>query len=367
MQKAKPNYPKIIFKICTIATFAATSLFLVVAGFATQHEMHFGFKESGDIDYKVQLRADNFLGEAELAAGDTYLASLIDKISAEYKYGASFTEPVTGDYEYKFVATIGADRENGEKYWTRTYDLAETKYATVEDVAKLNISERIEVDYVKYAQLLEDFRGEYDLAARGSLKVEMQIAGEFTTEIMDRPAVLNSNIELDVPLTEESINLTVSTDTDNNGKLYTRKYNIETDAHRFSRFAGLMLAVATAYLILKAIVDAVISRRAHCYEYTVEKLREEYDNIIVDIEKAPKVAGLNVSTVKSFDELLDVYNSIQMPINFYEEKGESHFLLISEKLAWQFVLRENDFIEKPAKNKPAKTAKRKSAKRRARK
>ena len=195
----------------------------------------------------------------------------------------------------------------------------------------------------------------------------MLISGDFTTEIMDRPALLDSEISLAIPLAEESIDIIIETNTDNNGKIYTKYISVETGEHRFCRLAGLLLAVGTIYLIVKMIVDAIVARRTHRYEFTVSKLREEYDNIIVDIDKAPKIKGLNVSTVKDFDELLDVYNTVKMPINFYEEDGESHFLLVSEKLAWQYVLREDDFIENPAKTKPKTKKKTKQTRRRARK
>ncbi len=364
----KPNYSRIIFCICTIAVFIVTSGYLILSGFATQQEVHFGYKEGGDIDYSVKLKEGNFLEETELKSGDTYLAGLVEQIPAYYKYQANFTAPVSGDYAYQFVATIGAERDNGEKYWTKTYDLTEEKQASIDNSQKLVITEHVDIDYAQYAKYLEAFREEYGLAAKGTLKVTMLITGDFTTEIMDRPALLDSEISLSIPLAEESIDIIVETNTDNNGKVYTKYISVETGEHRFCRLAGLLLAVATIYLIGKLIVDGIVARRTHRYEYTVSKLREEYDNLIVDIDKAPKIKGLNVSTVKDFDELLDVYNTVKMPINFYEEDGESHFLIVSEKLAWQYVLRENDFIERPAKTKSkAKKKKTKQTRRRARK
>ncbi len=352
-EKIKSAIPRLVFKASVFVVFTITSAFLILSGFDTVRELHFGYKEQGNIDYAVSLKGDNFLGENTAAAGETYYSDLIENINAKFKYGADFTEAVSGKYNYQFVATVRAQKDNGDDFWTKSYDITEPSAHELKDSRKLRINATQVINYQKYNQILRDFSEEYQQAATGTLQVSMIINGEFQAEIMDKPATLDSAINFEIPLARDSVNVTVKTNTDNNGKIYTKKISIDDDNHRFSRITGMFLAGATVYLVICQALALRRDRNAHRFEYTVTKLRDEYDDIIVDIKGAPKIKGLNVTTVQAFDELLDVYNSVKMPINYYEAKDGAHFILISGKLAWQYVMKESDFIEKPASKRRA--------------
>ena len=358
-EKTKSAIPRIVFKTCVFIVFSVMSAFLILNGLDLTRELHFGYKEQGNIEYSVALKGDNFLNTTTQEAGETYFADLIDQIKANFQYGADFTESVTGDYTYQFIATISAQKANGENYWSQRYELTEPSTQKLKNARKLRIDVTQNIDYQKYNQILQDFITTYRLTTAGKLQVSMVINGEFQAAITDQLAALDSSIDFTVPLASDSVDVTITTNTDNNGKIYTKKVNIDDDVRRFSRIAGSLLAAATIYLVICQILAILRERKAHLYEYSVAKLREEYDDIIVDIKEAPKTTGLNIVAVAEFDELLDVYNSIKMPINYYEAKDGAHFILINGKLAWQYIAKKTDFIEKtvPRRHRSARRRK----------
>ncbi len=355
-EKIKSAWPHIVFKICVFVALIVTCIYLLVYGFSTVREYHFGYKETGDIDYTVNLLDGNFLNEKSLKSGEVYYAESIESIDATYKYGADFTDPVTGDYTYYLYATVSASSDNGDKLWSNSTQITDSVTKHISNSKKLRISAKQLVRYSEYENIMQRFAEQYH-ATTGELKIYLSVKGNFDTEIMDRQVALDSNINLTVPLATEAVTISAVTDTKNDGKIYTRKANIDSDRHRFCRFAGVLIAFALLYLTVSMIQAAHAERKAHYYEYSVNKLREEYDSIIVDLKTAPKVAGLHIAHVQGFDELLDVYNSIKQPINYYEAKDGAHFILINGRLAWQFVI--------PKEKKTRKTAlKRRVARRR---
>ena len=354
-EKVKSAWPHIVFKFCVFVALVFTCAYLLLYGLDTTREYHFGYKEHGDIDYSVQLKSGNFFNEESIAAGETYFSDSIDAIDTTFKYGASFTDAVTGDYEYYLVASVVANEDNGDKLWSNSTQITEATKKSLNNSKKLAINTQEIIYYREYDQIMQRFTEEYGPSA-GTLRVYLVVRGNFTTEVMDRPVKLDSTISLSMPLAKKAVNMTVSTDTDNNGKIYTKKVNIDDDRHHFCRFAGMMLFFAILYLAFALIRNHYHERRANAYEYTVDKYRENYDNIIVDLKTPPKTGHLHIAHVQTFGELLDVYNSVKQPINYFEAKDGAHFLLVNGRLAWVFI------VPKPKTKKPV--LKRRAARRR---
>ena len=66
--------------------------------------------------------------------------------------------------------------------------------------------------------------------------------------------------------------------------------------------------------------------------------------------KLPELDGVNVVDVTSFEELLDVYNEVRMPINHcHINNYESIFIIINDKMAWRYVFEINS-VFKPTGN-----------------
>ena len=45
--------------------------------------------------------------------------------------------------------------------------------------------------------------------------------------------------------------------------------------------------------------------------------------------------------MSSFEELLDVYNEVRMPINFCQDEDKSTFIIINDSIVWIYVLRKD--------------------------
>ena len=81
----------------------------------------------------------------------------------------------------------------------------------------------------------------------------------------------------------------------------------------------------------------MINRQNHLYASTLKKYVDSHDSIIANVENLPDITDLNTVRVSSFEELIDVYNEVRMPINYCRiNKKRAVFIIIKDKMAWKY-------------------------------
>ena len=177
----------------------------------------------------------------------------------------------------------------------------------------------------------------------GKLEVSLVITGDLTNSLFSNKMPLKSEMSISVPLTEQAVEVSINTDAKNKEQVLASAPKMTDSAIIACRIAGLLFVAIT---IIAAFASHYVGRIKEAgveYELNVKKLLSSYDSIIVDLKTAPNLAGIKVSEVDDFDELLDVYNSIHQPINFYTSRNTSIFIIINEKMAWKFTVRLSDY------------------------
>ena len=323
---------------------------LIIAGIKHGEDISINYEEKSAIDYRVYLKPNKFFETSFLPAGRTYITSLIDYLDIDYTYGFEFDAPVSGDYSYYFVATLSADRitnsaSTGGNYWSRDYALTEPISGKIDNARTLNLDYNLKVDYEKYNKILSEFKATYSLAAEGTLKVAMVIKGEVANEKLDDPIALDTNLSLSVPLTEQSIEVSAATDTTENQHNITSHIDGDSPSYLTMRIVGVVACAGAIALAIVAFCLRKKLKHASRYEDKIKKILSDYDSVIVDVDQQPKLTGVNVLTVNDFDELLDVYNSIHLPISYYRDSKSANFIIINEKMAWRYTIVAKDFDE----------------------
>ena len=58
----------------------------------------------------------------------------------------------------------------------------------------------------------------------------------------------------------------------------------------------------------------------------------------------PNLAKFQKFEVKTFEELLDAYNEVRLPINYYQNKSgtESTFFIANENIVWIYHLKKRN-------------------------
>ena len=337
---------KRILMIILIFVCAVFGVFLCVLGFSPYNGVELVQKTNNDLDYTVSLKDNNYFEKNVLPSGGKYISNLIDHFNVSFKYNSEFTQPVSGSYSYQIIATISANESKSQSsasYWSREFKLFQSDAKEIRETRSLTFTDEVKVDYDVYNNLLRDFKMSYSLSAMGKLEVSLVITGDLTNSLFSNKMPLKSEMSISVPLTEQAVEVSINTDAKNKEQILASTPKMTDSAIIACRIAGLLFVAIT---IIAAFASRHVGRIKEAgaeYELNVKKLLSSYDSIIVDLKSAPNLAGIKVSEVDDFDELLDVYNSIHQPINFYTSRNTSIFIIINEKMAWKFTVRLSDY------------------------
>ncbi len=338
-----------IFIFCAIVTVAVAT-FLLAFGFKKTNHVEISYNDSSSA---VNYQVCNLDTTSELinkcSKEEVYIADLIEYIKANYSYNADFSAPVTGNVTYQLVASVSANQRSATstaQFGEKKYPLTELQTKYLSDASNLLINQDISIDYNSYNQILATFR-QYSPGAGGTLKINLVIAGQLTT--VEYPDVLdyNATLGLEMPLAQADVTVKpIATSSDQSVKTFKKDINIDSDAKRACRIAGIVAAILFIVELVVIIAKYRATRADFRYEDNVDRLLGAYDSIIVDIKSEPNLRNFNINEVEDFDELIDVYNAVHMPINFYRTATTSNFVIMSESIAWRFVIRASDFRKK---------------------
>ena len=328
-------------------------LFVTIYGFNDTKLKNISYNEEGSkVNYKVYLKENNYFNDKYLGEGETYIASLIDYINIKYNYTIRFSEKVSGDYTYNIVATIYANKKNGDSgsYWHKDYKITDEKTVHIENKDSFLISEETNINYGTYNQILGGFKKEYDLDTDGILKVSLVVKNKLTGEVYKEPIGINSSLELSLPLLEKAVNANISVSTPINPETYTTTVKKNVLLYTIIKVVGLGLIILGITKIILTYNEYKKNNHSNKYIEELNKILANYDSIIISVVKLPELNGVNIVDVTSFDELLDVYNEVRMPINHcHINNYESVFIIINDKMAWRYIFEINS-IFKPTGN-----------------
>lgn len=312
-------------------------------GFKDTKDIRYSYKENNSVDYKVYLKDNNFFESSYLEKNKTYITSLIDYITADYTYNVTFNNKVSGDLNYKVVAEIKADKANNDvgNYWTKTYDLTSYETDSVTSVSShvINVSQKI--DYNKYNDLLNSFIQEYGLNAESTLKVALKVTGNVKIDNTNDKMDINSEVSLTVPLSKLAIEGKIETQNNNNQKEIIKKQNEQEPMRNLFRVLFVIDLLMFVYNLLRYTMFMMNRYNNLNYRDTIKKINSDYEDIITKV-KSINVNDFAVIDVESFEDLLNVYNSLREPINFLYGNNESRFFIIKGKSCYMFTLHKEE-------------------------
>ena len=316
--------------------------FLIYMGFNNIKNIIFNYKEDSKINYKVYLKPNQFFNTPYLEENKTYIASLIDYIDVNFDYTANYSNKISGDVQYKYTILLSANKTTGDGYyWQKEYDLSELKNIKLDESNQLNISDNFKVEYAKYNSLLNKFKKEYNLTTDGELKVVLNIYNKSIINEANEPLELKSDASLSIPLLERALEISINKDTENNNKTITIKQ--EDDGVRFSiyKILGGILIISSIIGFIKVTKERIEFKNQNEYELKLRRILDSYDSIIANVNTIPSFDESKRIILSTFNELLDVYNEVRMPINYYQNTKDlkSTFFIINDDVVWIYVLK----------------------------
>jgi len=316
-------------------------------GFKAPENTRYSYKEDNSVDYKVFLKENSFFDSPYLEEGKTYITSLIDYIDADFAYKVSFNNAVSGTIHYQLNAQIRADKKNHEEgnYWTKTFTLVEKQTDVITNRQNYETTLSQKIDYQRFNELLQSFITEYGLSADSTLIVYLDVTGDVRVNDKNDSMDINSKVSLTMPLSELAIEGTIDVNNSNIEKEIITKNAEREKMQLYMKLLFLISIVLFFYFVFQCVLIIKYRTKFFSYRKAVKKICSNYEGMIVRVQNASmKESG--VLDVESFEDLVNVYNSIREPINLRYEKDRAVFFIINNGNCYVYTIKKEDFDKK---------------------
>lgn len=311
-------------------------------------EIIFSSTGENSIDYRVFLKENEFFEEPFLGAGRTYITSLIDHIDVDFNYLERFSSAADVKVSYYLKATISADKTDtssaSEAYWSKDYQLTEPQTFEFENVNHSSFNTSVTIDYPYYNSILESFREQYPVAADGTIKVSLIVDNTINEDEFANPLGFKTELSISLPLLEKAVEAKIDTETGNQSNEFKTNKVVENPIYTFIKMIGIGIAILSVVLAVVMVIKRRVFINHHQYISTLDKILATNDSIITNIENMPNLNKFQKFEVQTFEELLDAYSEIRLPINFYQNQNgtESTFFITNEGIVWIYRLKKRN-------------------------
>lgn len=321
-----------------------------------QKEYSVNYTDKSDLDYNVFLKQNDYYETQSLPKNKNYVSTLIDYINANFKYDFKSSDKLDLEYTYYIKADILVNNQQGKNIFKKEETLVEKKNFQDADDNKFEINEEVRIDYVKYNQLATEFVNKYEISADSKVVVSLYIDvvgkhAEFDKKLKDKAV-----ISLEIPLTNKQVDIAMDYKLSNNkNEIFQYRDTIVKNPILFT--ISIILAIIDVIIII-ALVLYILKNRDNVtlYKQRLKKILRDYNGYICETNNFRRTDidnDLRLEYVKTFDDIINIRDSIEKPILFHEErKGErAIFYLIDENVAYIYVMRAVDMKKVQLKGK----------------
>ena len=336
---------KLIIKIMLLGMLISMSLLLFNASINTDSIL--SYNASANIDYKVYLKENSFYKDRYLGKNMTYITSLVDYIDMDFNYNFAISEKSNIDYKYTIYANLVITPEDSTSVlFDETYILlSDTVSNMFKNSDKYNLSETVKLDYNHYNDLANTFKATYGVSCDSTLYVGLTVDTDGKDLKYETDFNSSNNVKIAFSLTKKQVDIDMKL-----ANLDTRE-NLNIEASTLIRNKGFLVLgivlIGISILLIVSIAKTIMAVRAQTDGYTryIEKILNNYDRAIVETKYIPDLEEYEVIEVGKFSELLDVRDTLRLPIIYSPIKEkESCFYIRQEKTIYMHYVKSTSLV-----------------------
>lgn len=358
----RKNREKWIFtQIVIIAILTVAVLISSLVATQLKSKYYIGYTENGSIDYNVFLKENEFYDSNFLGQGQSYVASLIDDIIVNFNYEIDMD---TDDVNYRYSYTVKSrleimDNTSKVAIFNPEYELVSVQNKSQSSSNKLRINEIVSIHYDEYNDLANKFLDTYELqSTTSSIVVMLEVDVLSDCEAFTGSAVDTYRSELRIPLTTKTVNVQMtSTVPSAQSSMIACTRGVGSEAFKTTAIVlglidALMVALLAAFICLTRTPDITYASR-------VRKIVSRYKSYIQKINNMFETKGYQIILVNTFDEMLEIRDTIQAPILMHENADKTccRFIIPTDsKLLYTYVICVDGYEEPAAEAEASASA-----------
>ncbi len=301
---------------------------------------YLNYTEQANIDYKVYLKNNDFYNVDYLGPNNNVIASLIQKITPNFSYDLGLDHEI----EYKYNYTLTADVVVKEKSSSKPLFNTEKELKRVEDVSgkgtRVQISEDLELNYDEYNDLIKKFIMTYGLdTTESTLTIGMNVQ---VFDKLDGTQINKSQrvLSLEIPLTTNTIEIGMSSNIiSGEGTALISKSDVNIYTYMIL-VSGIIITLVGVLYLYKFVNYVIESRSAETmYEKKLRNILNNYRTYIQKINNEISVDETKVMQTDSFNEMLEIRDTLQKPILMVQEGTyKTKFYILSEGIVFMYSI-----------------------------
>lgn len=347
--KKQRQYSRLISQLVRIIVLMIVAVLLVCFGINIKRERSVKYQKNNNVSYKVYLKDNEYYDEKYLEQDMQYIANLIDYIKVNFKSVFNINELSDVQYKYSIIAHVQVtDPSNSEKtLYSKNFNLVNNKSKTENGVKSISINEDVEVNYQEYNDMVKTFKTSYGISANSLLLLELKVDVTCTPCTFKNSFSETYTSKLTVPLTSQTVDITVDK---SNANKESTKY--EQEPSNYSKYlCGIAIIPALLALILFiGMIQYIMSLNENKKPYSayINKILREYDRAIIQIKEGYVFGDSTIIEVKTFDELLNIHDSINQPIACVEDSTDidnkkTIFFIKNNEDIYRYIVEESNF------------------------
>lgn len=302
------------------------------------------YTQHGNVIYKAYLADNAFYEQEYLNGSHAYVASLVEKMTADFEYDLEINaNDVDFKYSYKIDAQVEVrDKTTQMAIYNPIFELVPTKTLTGSG-SVLEIDDSVELDYNTYNKLAKDFIASYSLDEVESLlivRMYVDVLGESQEFVENNKD--SYTIELFVPLDKKTVTPYAITPVDEQEQRVLTVNNNDTTMLKYIVFGVLGFDLL---LVLILALYVRLTRDKHIdYARKVKRIISSYTSYIQKVNNPVRLKDYQVLNVDTFTELLEIRDTLQMPILMFEnsDRTYTHFFIVNGDILYLFKISVKD-------------------------
>ena len=353
-RKQRLNYrvirkKRITVQIVFVAITLSIALAFSILSMVFDKTYYVDYTEKSSVDYGVHLKDNDFYEESFLGEEYSYIAALIDTVEANFQYEMAVQSDKKIDFEYTY--RVDAVIQIKDKFTSKVlYAPVFNELKEVSDTAvgnKISINQVVFVDYEKYNTIVNSFINKYGLQyadASVSLRMIVDVEGE-SRVFYNNVSTTSQVVSVNIPLSTDTVDIKITSATADNAQKIL--------SHTTKPVAIVFRLIATPFAFLAALLALILWIYAYrsrnidiTYDIKVAKLMRNYKSFIQKIRNGFDTTAYQVLVVDTFDEMLEIRDTIQSPILMEENEDRTcskFFIPTTNNLLYLFEIRVDDY------------------------
>ena len=316
------------------------SIIIIVTYFCLSKNEYNRYTEKAKVDYKVNLKENEFYEEDYLDEKNTIIASLIKDLEVEFKYNLNLEQDQDYTYSYKILAKTSVKESSRDNTIYETTQELLSKEVQESNAKDLEIAEKVTIDYNEYNEKINKFINVYKLDnTTSTLNLEMYVyvINKYDGEQINRDSKV---MTLNIPLTTKTVDISIDSNViKDEGNILSKKS--EYDNLTYMLGIGFVLLVIGVAIFIKFIKYVLETRSAEkMYGQELKRILFNYKSYIQKINNEIDYNNYKIIQINTFNEILEMRDTMQSPILMYTEENEDRtkFMIMKDGILYLNVL-----------------------------